>query len=374
MRILIFDNTLTGHHLEYLNLIYRGCISRKENTYIFAVPKNEWENKKILCDWPMSDNVEWVMLNDRSCTESKAGSLLSSCYKQSKMVKDIAIKENVDSIFLISLAGFVPFLPLLLPEKIKLSGIIYKIFLRRKISKVRLMIEKLRYALLAKSSVVEKVLILNDPKSSIFFNKNYNCNKFIPLADPVPQKTTNIISLRDKYNIDQNTLVFLHFGSMDLRKGTLDILKSIDLLSPLEVRDKVFIFAGKISNTISEKFNTLVDQLNKRNIRIIVEDRFCEYEHLNNLCYTCDCILIPYHFTDLSSGALGYAALYNKPVIGPTSGLIGELIRDNELGMCLENITPENLCSAIGNFKRFETKSDYAVRNSSEAFTKTILK
>lgn len=42
---------------------------------------------------------------------------------------------------------------------------------------------------------------------------------------------------------------------------------------------------------------------------------------------------MPYHLTSLSSGVFGYAAVFNKPVIGPDNGLIGKLIQKYELGI-----------------------------------------
>ena len=97
---------------------------------------------------------------------------------------------------------------------------------------------------------------------------------------------------------------------------------------------------------------------------------FCEYGYLNDLCHTADCILIPYLFTDLSSGALGYAAVHHTPVIGPASGLIGELISDNSLGECVDKISAETLKKAICEFSynANDCFSKYAEDNSSLQF------
>ena len=77
--------------------------------------------------------------------------------------------------------------------------------------------------------------------------------------------------------------------------------------------------------------------------------------------------------TDLSSGAIGYAAVHEKPVIGPASGLIGDLIRDNNLSVVLDNITAETLSEAIIKFKPVKINTDYAIRNRIDAFYSTIM-
>ena len=83
--------------------------------------------------------------------------------------------------------------------------------------------------------------------------------------------------------------------------------------------------------------------------------------------------MIPYKLTDLSSGALGYAALFGKPVIGPSSGLIGELIIDNKLGISLDEIKAESIAKTINDFRNISIHTSYVENNSINAFCKTIL-
>ena len=74
---------------------------------------------------------------------------------------------------------------------------------------------------------------------------------------------------------------------------------------------------------------------------------FCYYEFLYNFCYSCDCILIPYKNPNQSSGVIGYASLFQKPVIGPSQGLLGRLIKEYKLGDTIDNISPSCLKSAV---------------------------
>ena len=128
MSTLIFDNTLTGHHLEYINHIYQGAL-KSTGEYVFAVPGKEWRRIKDKLDWPPTKNIRMVMLDDDECHKVTTGSLLSRCIKISRFIRRIALQEKVDKIKLISLAETIPVLPLILPSRIKLSGIIYKIYL-----------------------------------------------------------------------------------------------------------------------------------------------------------------------------------------------------------------------------------------------------
>lgn len=76
--------------------------------------------------------------------------------------------------------------------------------------------------------------------------------------------------------------------------------------------------------------------------------------------------------TNLSSGVLGYAALFNKPVIGPSDGLIGMLIKGNNLGITLESINTQSITNA---FKENITigSNNYINKNSINEFCRIIL-
>lgn len=375
MRYLIFDPTLSGHHLEYIHHIYLGAIQRPEIEYVFAVPENEWQQVKDNQEWPPANNISQIMLDDHLCKEIGKGSLLAQSWKTSRFIKKIAVEHNIDKILLISIAPAIPFLPLILPKNIKLSGIIYKIYLRAPKKGLRGVIDKIRYSIMARSSNVRNVFILNDPSSTKKLNSLYKTNKFITLPDPVPTvNTANLRDMRKELGISPNDKVFLHFGAMEARKGTLTIIESILLMSDKELKDKTFIFAGKVGIGIRREFYENVEKCRKHGAKIIVEDHFLPYNRLNDICNTSDCILMPYLTTDLSSGVIGYAAVHSKPVIGPAKGLIGELITENNLGCAINPVNAESLKASIIEFKSIIVSSSYKMINDQQNFVNILMK
>ena len=376
MRILVFDSVLSGHHLEYIHHIYLGAIQRPEIEYVFAVPENEWFQVKDNQEWPIANNISWIMLDDHLCKEICKGSLFVQSWKTSRFIKKIAVEHHVDKILLISIAPAIPFLPLILPKNIKLSGIIYKIYLRAPKKGLRGVIDKLRYSIMAHGRSIGKVFILNDPRSTDRLNSIYKTDRFVCLPDPVPNVSKNDLqNVRSELGVSENVKIFLHFGAMDERKGTLLILRTLYGMSESELSDKLFVFAGRVGDRIKNVFYELAKLAEKHGAKIHIKDEFVTYTELNNLCHTADCILIPYLLTDLSSGALGYAAVHNTPVIGPKEGLIGELISDNDLGVCLINVDMNNLHSAMLNIpqKSVGHMSNYSIINSSANFQVSIL-
>ncbi len=373
MRVLIFEPSLSGHHLEYLQHLYNGAVSRLDCEFVFAVPHEEWSRMKGKCSWPEAENVKFVMLDDSACKAIETGSMLAQSWKLSKMIRRIALEYKVNEIFLITLAGAIPFLPLILSSKIKISGIIYNIYLRAPKNGLRGLIDKFRYWVMSHNRSMSKVFILNDPNSMNALNEIYHTNKFINLPDPVSQiDLADITDLRSDMGISPDKKVFLHFGAMEKRKGTLEILKALCLMTKGELADKKFIFAGRVGQEIYDDFYRLIDIARTNGADIFIRDEFCSFEYIHSLCRTADCLLIPYTHTSQSSGVLGYAAVHRKPVIGPGDGLIGELIKDNKLGITISKVNPENIAKAITEFNKCLISCDYAKENSVEHFIDVI--
>lgn len=368
MRILIFDIEAGGHHLEYVHNLYEACNSRLYDEFVFALPQIDFEHTEY--SWPSLPNASFYFLNDKEVAKCKGG-MAKRCLYESFLIRRVAKQNAIDQIILIHLAPVVPILPLILSNRVKLSGIIYQIYLWKIAqNKIRRAIDYLRYTVLARNRSVERVFILNDEKSAEELNRIYHTEKFIPIPDPLPEVEMSELDLRDELGVSEDGMVFLHFGAMSERKGTLDILRAIKLIP--KNRNVTFIFAGKIGKDIENEFNELYADAIKFH-RIIVINEFCSYSYLYALCRLSHCILIPYHIVSQSSGLIGHAAKHNLPVIGPEKGLIGYLIKKYNLGICLDEITPDKISMALQTFVPYKTNSDYAKINAITDFQKVIM-
>ena len=157
--------------------------------------------------------------------------------------------------------------------------------------------------------------------------------------------------MRSKLNIDKFSVIYSHFGALDERKGTLEILKAISL-SNLTLKDKYnFIFAGKVNSSIKYEFYQLIDQLKNKAV-IHVYDEFVDSDFIASLCSASNYLLIPYANVCQSSGVLSYAAQFKVPVIGPKLGLLGKLIKRYRMGYLLE----DGSSNSIKNFLNFKDK------------------
>lgn len=372
-RTLVFEETLTGHHMEYLHHYYLGAIQHQDEEYVFYVPK-DFEKKKNLYTWKNSQNITFKYLDDVELTGIEASNLIISAWKRSLLLSRKAKETKCDRIILTTLTIFLPFICLFIPSHIKVSGIIYSIYLynKDKWSSLRYCLEELRYWIVVNSGCTEKILILNDAQSCELLNKQFRTHKFTFLPDPVPViDKYKLKNIRNEFNIPIDNEVFLHFGGLAKRKGTIEILQAIDKASSDELSNKTFIFAGRIYADIRGDFYNIANRI-KGKVQLIIIDKFCPYDQLFNLCYSSDVFLMPYHLTNLSSGVLGYASLFQKTVIGPSNGLLGNIIRKYKLGITIDEIAPDNILGAVLQKDKPTVSTDYASNNRLENFIHTI--
>lgn len=372
MKILLLETTIYGHYLEYIHHLHEGLGRYPEcEMYLVLPPAFKEEREKY--EWMENDRVTISYLSEEELIRVDAGGLLVNSWRRAKLIRKYIQMLKPDAVFLISIMSYMPFLPLIVPAKVRVYGILYKLYMYRwkNLSLLRKAFEAMHYYYMTRVKSINGLFVLNDKSSACFLNRKYRTNKFIYLPDPFNKISYKGKSLRSELGIGESDTVFLHFGAMTDRKGTLEILDAISLLSEMEKYNKVFIFAGVISESIKSQFYHKFERA-KNGCRLFLFEGFCTNEKLVDLCVTTDFILCPYKLTDLSSGVLGYAATFTKQVIGPAGGLIGKLIRKYKLGVTLDEITSSNIADAITKVKKSFAESNYVQHIRGDAFVDTI--
>jgi glycosyltransferase involved in cell wall biosynthesis len=199
------------------------------------------------------------------------------------------------------------------------------------------------------------IFLLNDPVAATYLNNKFATSKFRYLPDPflpLAEHKKNGANIKETLGISDETKVFLHFGSMSYRKGTLNILRAIALLPEEDLKGRCFVFAGKVHDDIKAAFYALTEALKDR-AQIRIFDTFCTPAFLSSLCETCSVILAPYYNTSFSSGIAGYAANFHKPVAVPGEKFIGKLVKRYRLGYLLKDNSPETIAGFIKNTLSF---------------------
>ena len=373
MNTLVFDTSITGHHLEYIHHLYLGMAERKNVQYVIVIP-DTFMNERHIYSWPDADNIKFDFLSKEELSSMSKKNILLSAWSRSKIVRKKVREHEADSIFLIMLMAFIPFILFVLPSKVKLSGIVYRIYLYewKQMNWLRKAKEVVSFWLISHSRHTDKVFILNDPSAVLYLNKLYKTDHFASLPDPFNEIDYKPKNIRGELGIKESQKMLLHFGGLSRRKGTITILDSIQLISEEKCKNIAFVFAGNIYDDIRDEFYIKYNQIRSK-CTIVVFDGFCSNENLYDLCYSCDLILAPYSNSSQSSGIVNYANFFKKPVMGSRRGLLGKLIRKGH-GITLDAINPVSLSSAISNFECLFNTSNFSVDNSNKVFADAILK
>lgn len=367
-RVLIFDKCITGHNMEYIHHLYVGAVNKPQNHYVFAVP-NAFQEQRCKLEWPESENIEFYYLPE-GCNQTVQ---IKNLFSDVKLLNNLIDSYNINKLFFINWIS--PFVFLFLKQGVSISGITYNIYLyfwkqMSLLSKVKTVIKEL---IMVWNPRCKYNLILNDFISAKYLNKVYHTQKYRYLPDPFFLPMSDTKDIRSELNIVHSKKIFLLFGTLSERKGTLEVMRSLTMLSKKEQDVCHFIFAGRVTKDIAPTFYSIYEQI-KDKVSITIIDQFCTYELINNLCYTCDVILATHKKTSLSSGVIGYAAHYRKPLIGSSKGLIGKLIRRYEIGYQIDEMTPTSLYKAyFQNYKSGDKASNYEKENNIEAFNAIAL-
>lgn len=373
-KILIFSHSANGHYPEYIHHLYCGIMNCHDLEAVICVPEF-FKKQRQLMSWEDCDRITFDYAPDEKLSWGD-GKWYKRNLRFSLVLRSFAKKHKPDHIIMIDPMICMPFLPFLVPGKVSVSGILYGIFLYRlhELSKLRKAAELVWHYILGKHKKFSRIFTLNDGAAARFFNKKYKTERFLKLPDPFLPLPDTEENFCQKYGILPEQKVFFHFGSFGKKKGTLEILKSILLLSEEEQKKYVFVFAGVVQAGIRDEFYELYSKIQITGCKILVFNEFCSYEFLGGWCRACDVILVPYLMAFNSSGCIGYAAQFNKPVIGPAYGLLGKLIKKNSLGICLEKISPETLTAAYEKMEDIFCNGDlYLSKNTVELFCNRML-
>ena len=368
--ILIFDDEIRGHHLEYIEYLYEIASSDLKNNYFFAIPE---DIKKYSNEVKAKDNIKIRLLKNSDLEYNRFKSQGKKAYYGSMLIRRLEKEFNINELFLVFIAKYLPYLAFISRKDVKITGIIYNIYLYNweKSSFTKKATIYITYKILTSFDKIKYLLILNDKSSTSILNKIWNTHKFKYLVDPIKP-----FSITPSNRLKGDRINLLHFGAIERRKGTIEFLKALELLEPNVANRFSVIIAGKVSKEIAAEVYDLKEKLSSK-IRIKIMDKFLDTNEMEYLCKEADIYVIPYYNMAQSSGVVSYAALYNKPVICPQNGLLGKLVKRNELVLTIKDNTPICIAECISSItnapKTNEDKSkEYIISHSVKEFQKTI--
>lgn len=375
-KFLIHTDMISGHRLEYIHHLYMGALLRPEDRFVFALPK-QFEFDSTCLDWPCSENVKILILKENEEAPHNC-SLLKKGWINSKTIGKYAKEYNVTDVIVISIMSYLPFLPLFLNRNVRFSGIVYRIYLyewkNESISKK--FQDALKYCIMSHFKVFYRIFICNDTVSAQCLNRIFKTDKYCYMPDPIASMSNYVgYNLRTELKIPASKKILLHPGTMDSYKNTLGILRAFLKLDVKVSENLTLILAGRVVPGIRKEFDQIYKQVEKK-MQIIFIEGYLPFERLTDLFVTSDYVLIPYTVKCQSSGVVGHAAYYGKPVIVSKGGVIGKMVRKWNLGIIIQSSSEECIIKSINSVMNCEFRStkgnDYYRSHSIESFVNTI--
>lgn len=369
-RVLIHTNFIGGHQLEYIHHFYLGAIKHQENVYIIVAPKRFDTDSKTL-EWPEANNIQVVTYD----TPPLMNEGLRTTYHNAKLLGRLVRKYNADEVVVVSLMEYMPFLPLFVSRKVRVKGIIYRIYLydwetEGLAKKIK---DGLIYTIFSKFRVFHEVYMLNDNSAATYLCKLFHTPKYKYLPDPVPllpEYSGRII--REELGISSDKLVLLHPGGMLPYKGTINILKAVEQLNDKYCENLTIVFAGRAS-AVQPEFSIRLEKIQNK-IQTLFLEGYLPFEKIADLFASCDYVLIPYTTNNKSSGIIGNASFYSKPVVVAKGGVIGKMVRKWKLGYMLPTHSVNSIREFLENIPApKEYNNSYAADHTIEQFVRVVL-
>lgn len=380
---LIYDSAITGHHSEYIyHLVKYLSEFHSEDVYYFVVSEElKIAFPEIISESEGCSSIVWEFIPQSVIKKIHNLSLLKRSFAEMELVEQYASKFFAAEVFLLYFNIFQLALIFKRPS-IKLKGILFLQFLRMEKATLKDKLKYYRKYLITKwytiNPKITTVFILNDQKTVDYLNNEFRTNIFKMLPDPIPvYNEEKGFQIHEYYNIPINKKILLHVGSIDPRKGTYEIIDSVDLLSDKENEEYAILIVGKakfdIQNIIREKLSALKNI----NFTIVFDNTFVSNERLKSLFLQSYAVLMPYKNVEASSGIMGHAAIANKCILAPDSGLIGEIIKQYKLGILINKPIAIDIAEGIkrlGGYSNDKILSgNFTSQHTVRVFTRSLL-
>jgi len=383
---LFFDIQITGHHTEYIgHLINYFKDSPTERAIVFVVHPHFKESVPHLANEACKISpLKLIEVSDEEYRKATSGNLFKQSFTMLKLVIRYAKRYQSTHVFLLSFNVFQLCLIFIRPA-FKIRGILFLQFYRMSKGNLKERLKYLRKYLITKlysnNRQIDRVFILNDPKTADYLNNRFRTGLFHVLNDPVPLLTPlSGFNSYMHYDIAPERKILLHLGALDDRKGTLEFIQSALHIDVKRQGELAFLVAGSASSPkMSEEINNQIRRVNEATqIKAIYDPGFLPDAKMKSILDQCYGIVIPYKNPEASSGILGHAAASNKPVIATGKGLLKELIEQYNLGLLIDEVRPELIADKIESLLSagiwVSESAKFLVERTPVTFASTIVK
>lgn len=356
MKIALYDTLINGHHINYL-LPILNFLNKKNVEVLFITSKEIREHhlhNKI-------KNLAKIKYLDINSSKNPFIRIFNKTKEINKAYKH-ADNWNADTFHFL----YFDFLeiPLLFLNLLNVNKFNFKVictlhwvhfsgnFLgedRNKIKSFYDYVQKKSLNYLFKTEKIDKLFIHID-EMKIILNKELNIDnnliETIPYPTDIFDKKLSQKEARKNLNLPAKKVLFLFFGGLRYDKGIDLLLKCV---SRIEGNFKLII-AGK-EDYFKRKDIKLLIKNNNIQDKVITRIEFIPEDEMGLYFISSDAVVLPYrNIFKGQSGPLLQACYAQKPIIAFNSGILGEIVKNNNLGILAKSESVKDLGDKLDYF------------------------
>jgi len=338
-RILLFDTITDGHHPDYLiHLI--GFYSGNQEVELFVATgesfKSQFDERQKAEDNPWGDNVTFMPIPTDKLNSIHSKPIYLRSIIEWNMLVETAKEINASQVLLMYFDYYQ--LGILIGKKAPcpVSAIYFRPNFSENDNGIYLQIKKWMLSKVLKSGQIQNLFCLVHALVP-YMEAQKTQTHIVLICDPVKQfevSSPEVAEFRNKFKIPTDKKIFLNFGYLDDRKG-MEVFIDACATLPKEALAKICLM---LAGPVPEYYEKLIEA--KLAQAPALEVIRC-YGYLParevQICFEIsDVVLILYQdFLNMSS-VLIRAAMANKPTFATRTGMIGELVSRNNLGLIVD--------------------------------------
>lgn len=360
LKIILFDPIIDGHHIEYALYLIRYFVEQGDNVTFVTWRKSD-ELIKYFLEKKISINIKYVMTDSKKIFGGNSIRRSLQLLKVIKYCFELASTQKADIVhhlyldrselplyfYLIKSKSyswkvfatlFWPYFIHEFNEKIGLSKYFYHYLNRWALG--QLLKRKMLNGLFVHTNRIRDKLL------NLYNNNLLKQNIFI-VPDPVePMSKMPQRIARERLGLPQKKPIILFFGGLRWDKGWDILLKTL----PLIENELYALIAGKSYENVESDI-IKYKQLLKNPEYLILHLKYIPEEDITAYFSAIDAVVLPYRcIFKGTSGVLQRAAAAGKPVITSDVGEVGQIVRENNLGIVVKPESPKSLAGGILQF------------------------
>ena len=338
-RILLFDTITDGHHPDYLiHLI--GFYSGKKDVELYVSTgesfKSQFNARQKAEDNPWGDNVTFLPIPTDKLNSTHSKPIYLRSIIEWNLLVETAKEINASQVLLMYFDYYQLGIWIGKKAPCPVSAIYFRPNFTENDNGIYPQIKKWMLSKVLKSGQIQNLFCL--VHALVPYMKGQKTQtQIIPICDPVKQfqiSKSETAEFKNNYKIPTDKKIFLNFGYLDDRKGMEVFIDACSTLSKEALAKICLLLAGPVPEYYEKIIEAKLAQVPE--LEVIRCYGYLPAREVQICFEISEVVLILYQdFLNMSS-VLIRAAMANKPNFATQTGMIGELVSKNNLGITVD--------------------------------------